>query len=242
MEPIVSFDRASDRLIFIHIPKCGGSSVHSYFKHIFGVDRYMHIAPGSAGRNTTVPYAILGSGGHQLIGRSPAENTSRKLVYLSFVRHPFDRFVSLWKHVRSGKPTHIGDFPGARRMSPGDLARLLVERDPLSIANCQCRFLSTAWVEDFDEASRTIAEKQITVLPVTTINDFAQWFSHHYRKVPVLLRRVNTSEALGMSASERSDAERVVMDCNHEDLRLFKAYASVDLSSFGLDTPVTATS
>ena len=53
------FDFDNEKFVFVHIPKCGGTSLHKYFKEIFGSGTLT--IPG-AGKFTLVPEAMYEAG------------------------------------------------------------------------------------------------------------------------------------------------------------------------------------
>ena len=72
------------KLIFIHIPKCAGTSMEAFLK-----DNAEALGPE---KEEGLKYAIRKTGLAKTI------NSYSDYFLFAFIRNPFDRFVSIWKH------------------------------------------------------------------------------------------------------------------------------------------------
>ncbi|MFO7031943.1 hypothetical protein B9T07_18710 [Limnospira fusiformis CCALA 023] len=72
------------KCIFIHIPKCAGTSMMEFLRKNAGALGYVK-QPG-------LPYTMRTEGLAKVINLYP------DYFVFTFIRNPFDRFVSLWKH------------------------------------------------------------------------------------------------------------------------------------------------
>lgn len=77
------------KCIFIHIPKCGGTSIEVFLKKNAGALGHR--------KEEGLEYTMRREGLAKVINLYPQYFT------FTFVRNPFDRFVSIWKHSERGK-------------------------------------------------------------------------------------------------------------------------------------------
>ena len=94
------------KLVFIHIPKCGGTSVRKAIQKKLGGKHYNRTwikgwkveAPQEDGRlwNQHATYDRY------------ALTVPNDYMYIAQVRNPFDRFESMWKHMTRAKFTDVG--------------------------------------------------------------------------------------------------------------------------------------
>jgi len=76
------------KCIFIHVPKCGGTSIEAYLREHAGALGHLP-EPG-------LDVTIRREGLAQVLNRHP------DYFVFTFVRHPFDRLVSTWRHSLRG--------------------------------------------------------------------------------------------------------------------------------------------
>ena len=154
-----------ETLMFVHIPKCAGSSFRAVLKRWYGRD---HVSIDShdpealkqrlAGRDAP-PRAISG---HFSFGMH--EGAVSKPCYVSLVRDPVDRLVSLYKHARA-TPDHSLHAAAASLDLAGFYALTLDEpRARRWTVGVQCYFLARR--RTFD-AARPIIEASYRLLAPT---------------------------------------------------------------------------
>ncbi|MBE9046263.1 sulfotransferase family 2 domain-containing protein [Pleurocapsales cyanobacterium LEGE 10410] len=80
------------KFIFIHIPKCGGTSIESFLKKNTEALGYQ--------KEDGLEYTMRKEGLAKIINLYPHYFT------FTFVRNPFDRFVSIWKHSERGQTNY----------------------------------------------------------------------------------------------------------------------------------------
>src|SRR5450755_3912192 len=111
-----------DLLVFIHIPKCGGSSVHRFMYQLFQTE-YANVSPETLEQGLVdqirARRRIVSIGGHYAIGENPVLTLfpDRTPRYFSLVRDPVERFISFYRYfTRSPRSTlrqempHIADY------------------------------------------------------------------------------------------------------------------------------------
>jgi len=128
------FDPSQHALIFTHVPKCGGTSLHETLAGLIGRDRY-RVFTGEPYDRALLP-KLLGAGGHQRFGQNPTHAQGRGIVYVTVLRDPLDRFRSFFNHVRrvEGHPLRVAN-PVVGRMAPRELIDYLDEIKNPSVSN-----------------------------------------------------------------------------------------------------------
>ena len=209
----------SATLFFIHIPKCAGTSFRRVLKHWFGPDVLFVDASGPAqiaravSERETLPRAIAGHfafGAHHAIPCRP--------YYVALVRHPLDRFVSLYKHARGAPDHHFHEAATRLELEPfydfclGD-AR--ARRHTLGI---QCFFLSGARV--FTDARAVIGARFSLVAPVESYDTFVEVCSRAVEKPSPKLAPSNVAAADPLIDFARTALAHRIEQDHREDLLL----------------------
>lgn len=119
------FEIGRHSLIFTHIPKCGGASLHQTLRDIFG-DAYQQF-PERRGEAKPLP-SLRAAGGHQTFSTNPLHERRTNLVYITVLRDPVDRFVSFYRHVISHPEHHLHtQHPKIKELPPLDFAKRLID-------------------------------------------------------------------------------------------------------------------
>ncbi|HVY84228.1 MAG TPA: sulfotransferase family 2 domain-containing protein [Caulobacterales bacterium] len=141
-------------MVFLHIPKCGGSSINYHFKSNFGSQRsgrsiLLDSMKGSAFDADALTRArrALYVGGH--VGFETIEAVGDDAIRFTIVREPFSRMRSLYLYSRTITQT---DHPGfaclARAAKRLDFVDFCLNDDPEARAmldNAQARALAGAY-------------------------------------------------------------------------------------------------
>ena len=209
-----------EALVFVHIPKCAGSSFRQVLKRWFGENALFidthdpEILEVAVERAASTPRSIAGHtpfGLHQNLQVSPC--------YVSLVRHPLDRFVSLYRHARRtpGHAMHV------------DAVRLDLEAfydftlsDPRAqgrMVAVQCYFLSRS--RSFEETRAVIDQHYALVAPTERYGEFVAALAERFRRRPQELEPRNVGEdGLDIEAARAALEPRIRTD-HAEDLKLF---------------------
>ena len=205
----------------MHIPKCAGSSFRQVLKRWFGQHALFLDTHDPDALKTAVdrlrcpPRAIAGHIPFGLHDGLPV-----RPCYVSLVRHPLERFVSLYKHARrtQAHPLHAAasrldleafyDFTlsdeGGRNRSVG----------------LQCYFLSRA--RNFNEARSVIDRRYALLAPTERYGDFMIACAERFGREPQETPPRNVAPELAGIDEARAALEPRIR-CDHvEDLRLYQ--------------------
>ena len=205
---------------FVHIPKCAGSSFRAVLKRWFG-DQLMiwdsddrDAFRQEIDRRPVLPGAVAG---HFRFGLH--ESVAARPCYISLVRDPVDRFVSVYKHARQ-TPGHALNPAAAALDLKGFYEHTLVDQRARSrTVAIQCAFL--AGVRSFSEALPIVAQNYRLITPADDFDHFMQAAATLLDKpvMPSPIRNKRPSEdALAAAALEL--APRIRLD-HHEDQQLY---------------------
>lgn len=139
------------RVVLLHIPKCGGSTITAHFKFNYGSQRsgrtvLLDSVLGSARDADMIARArrALFVSGH--FGWNTLEAVAGDALLLTVLREPFDRLVSLYLFARSIQTTHPGFGALTRVAKANDFSSFCLAQDDLVksyICNAQTRTLAS---------------------------------------------------------------------------------------------------
>ena len=214
-----------EALFFVHIPKCAGSSFRQVLKRWFGraavfLDthdpRELERAVDRLGRT---PRAIAGHMPFGLHAGLPV-----RPCYVSLVRHPLDRFVSIYGHARRAP-----DNPMHEAASRLDIEAFydFTLQDPRAhgrTVGIQCHFLACA--RSFDEARSVIDRSYALLAPLERYEGFVEACAERFGCDPVIPPPRNVSPGMALDEGVRARlAQRIEAD-HIEDLRLYRYVAA----------------
>ena len=179
------------KVVHIHIPKCGGTTVTQYLRRLLGAENVAHF--GHRGQTAEfrrlAPAALekyAAVGGHipypKLLAKLGAEPT-----YFAIVRDPFDLFVSYYQDVstRESHPLH----KDAASMAPLDFLEHVASK---RILRSQCAYLAES--ESLDEAAALLDSGAIKAADLKSLRVFLQEIALFFDLDPVKLPHVNQSK------------------------------------------------
>ncbi|HEX4097810.1 MAG TPA: sulfotransferase family 2 domain-containing protein [Caulobacteraceae bacterium] len=209
-----------EALFFVHIPKCAGSSFRQTLRRWFGQGALFldtHDAgtlEESVERLDDPPRAIAGHIPFGLHAGLPL-----RPCYVSLVRHPLDRFVSLYKHARR-TPEH-SLHPAAARLDLEAFYDFSLNdaRARGSTVAVQCYFLSG---ERSFEAARAVIDKSYALLaPVERYGEFVAACAERFGCQPPEIPARNVGEeSPQMAEALEALGQRIKVD-HAQDLSLF---------------------
>ena len=221
-----SFDFDNDKFVFVHIPKCGGTSLHIYFQEVFG-SSYIHIVPNVDWQS--VISNIIGAGGHQYNGANPIckINTKKKLIKFTTLREPLSRFISYYKHIQSRPEHHVCKLEGYQKdFTLSQFAKFCIESKNKEFDNLMSRFVAGKNFENLKLSEIIeIFDNDFELFCPTEYIDFyyqklSKFFQKDLLRIPKM-RNVDRSNKY-ISEKEIEKAASIVYDHNFKDLRLYQ--------------------
>ncbi len=113
----------SDRtLIFLHLPKCAGTTLKLILLRQYGLASVQHIVRERIDAFAAAPEAekrkLRAVGGHMPFGLH--QHLPQPCTYITLLRHPIDRLVSLYYHVLRQRTHYLHDVVENGRMTLAD--------------------------------------------------------------------------------------------------------------------------
>lgn len=222
-------------LLFVHIPKCGGTSVHHALRRLLK-GRYLHLPPLKSNWPQSIDFSkLLGGGGHQPVGMSPLEKVDRPIRYISITRNPLDRYISYYRHVQTDENHYLRDREGFVGVDITTFARNLIDLGVMESANTQCAYLAGRTGAGFDEAQEIINQNNINVIPSPSLDDFFQkLYKSQGREYETDRRNVSTYE-LSLDQAARRKLSAQIREANEDDYKLYKWTESRYMTTKGMD-------
>lgn len=224
-------EAALQTLFFVHIPKAAGSSFRAVLKRWFGrelmiFDSHDRKAFTRAWENRDAPPGAVA--GHFSYGLHEAAPQCRPL-YISLVRDPVDRFVSLYKHARA-TPRHVMHAAADSGLEDFFVRTLDDPRARGRTVAIQCFFLTGA--RSFQEARPVLDEAYRLIAPVESFRDFMERAARILGKPDILTapRNVRSSEPELFEAADRLADQ--IREEHAEDQRLYE-YVRGRFAAFG---------
>jgi hypothetical protein len=210
-----------ETLFFVHIPKCAGSSFRQVLKRWFGPSA-LFLDTHDAGelaraveRMAAPPLAIAGHMPFGLLDGLPLRPCP-----VSLVRHPLDRFASVWKHAARTRADPLHDAARELGLEAFYDFTLTDPRARRRTVAVQCQFLAGA--RSFEAARQVLEQRYLLAAPVERYEDFvgacAARFGRPARIPPP--RNVSAEEPVAEDVRARLEP-RIAID-HAEDLRLYE--------------------
>lgn len=219
------FDLDIHTLIFTHIPKCGGTTLHETFSRILGSDRYRVFS--GANSNQTEMNRLRGAGGHQRFGANPLHRRKSPLVYTTVIREPFAQFISYYHHVLRDPHHHLRrDNPSIADLSPMEMIDYHLEIGNHSISNIQSAMLAPSATTSA-EVIEQVAKHYSLVGTLEKLSQYADALSTMFPQSDVKLNRLNENPArLRRPRFGLRKLRQRIYDLNQRDLALYESFTT----------------
>lgn len=223
---MAKFKSPGNRVIFMHLPKCGGTTFHRILERMYPSDDIFNIHNGidknllSLAQKKRDEIKLLK--GHMLFGLH--EHFSGRSNYITFLRKPEERIVSYYYYVIR-KPNHrlyskvvnsgMGLYDFVATINQGDVnngqIRMIsgihdTESNMLekAISNIEKHFSFVGTLEDFDESLIILSKIYHWSLPYYRVNNKTR----HRRKIDLIDDR--TIEAINRFNNGDNELYKIV--------------------------------
>ena len=217
------FEPGRHTLIFVHVPKCGGTSLH----------RTLELAPGLAYRHLRGRpedlvgiEALDGIGGHQNFSATPLHRIRNNLVYITVMRSPRARVLSFYRHVMTHAHHHLHQqVPDLADMGPEEFVKALAAIDNYEIANLQTKMLTGRGDIAVDDA---IAHVEANFAIVGLLERPESYLAPLERMFPggVSEHRLNVSEPQSRAEASSPALDALIAETNARDEALYAHFAA----------------
>jgi hypothetical protein len=223
----------NERLIFQHLPKCGGTTIHSILERMYEAEHIFDIKVIDHTRLNTEEFIqmdlkrrkkILLIKGHLLYGLH--EHMHRDCSYFTFLRRPEERIISFYEYVQRRPEHRLYEQVIGKGMNLYNFATTISEGD---VHNGQIRFISG--IEDkpefmLEKALENI-EKHFSL--VGTLDKFEEslvLLKHKYQWTMPYFHVLNkTKDRTPLSALDSKTLE-VIRERNQGDIELYSIMSS----------------
>lgn len=214
------------KIIYLHIPKVGGTSQRAMFNELYGLDRVHWHGDGDRGQESTVV------GGHWPISQYKFQSES---LYLALVREPISRAVSLYSYYV--RPEYAADRTIEARsrelqreywldkgMDSSSVIRSLENCAEFrwQVRNEQCRYLSRKR-PNFKDALETMCSEELVVGDLEQCIRFNEYLAQLLAWRPIQESK-NNSSTIGSHEEilQEFGLESLLSELVEEDLKLYR--------------------
>jgi hypothetical protein len=215
------------KLLFVHIPKCGGTSFKSVLYDIFGFENVLKIWDPNFGATASIEGflnldleeiraypCIAGHIEYPLIRKKLGKEILAEYKVCSIVRDPVSKFLSLWNY--SIQNPNIPNYKEITKMSIEDYASYTT--------NQQCRFICGE--ADAELALKTIQSEYDFVFTLNNfqqaVNEICQEFDHSLKENTVKNKSVTIISEKHLSQATKE----CIKSQNKQDEILYQAIAN----------------
>lgn len=223
-----NFDWEHELFLFVHIPKCGGTSIHELFKTKF-LDTYEVFVNKKYDRNFLK--TLNGAGGHQLNGQSPLDAIQGKsFKKLCLIRHPVDRVLSLYKHVMRFPKSHplskFEDHGSFEDYNVINFAKVCIQKNVPELSNYCSNFILGSWEEpsSFDQIIEKLHQdfKFFSVIEFmeTLQNELCEYFEINSHDDEIIHTNKSSSQE-SIPLSIKKDLSALLHESGYYDFELY---------------------
>lgn len=217
-----AINRQREALVFTHIPKTAGTSLHEAISTAME-DDYAVLTPATV---SEIDFETIGGvGGHQPFLATPVGKTKRHLVCITILRDPIDRLISFFGHVKA-TPDHtlLRMFPQIKEMEILEFVEHLSAQDYRDVGNLQCQMICGNGVAPSAGAAAESLRNNFSVFGTVENIDL---FLHRLAillnvdAIDMPFRNKSRSKALQLSYQEQLALKAFVNKVSAEDIALF---------------------
>jgi hypothetical protein len=218
-----TFDQNNEILIYTHIPKCGGTSLHDWLLRAFNDNYLTIISPNIIDNQNFSLYK--GFGGHQYYGDNPKDFNGKVPVYISVMRNPISRFISYYNHVLNNKNHYSHKY--IINSDPLTFAHSLYNINNGEISNLQVKMLNNNREnENWIDALNNIKKNYIIVGCFENMNEFYNKLSNFLKVSPLIkvnYLNISNKNNIEYSNSYLKELNDYILEINNQDYALYKA-------------------
>ncbi len=214
-------DDGAETLVFVHIPKCAGSSFRQVLKRWFGpaalfIDTHDAAALEQAvGRMESPPKAIAGHLPYGLHG-----GLQIRPAYVTLVRHPLDRFVSVFRHAQRTPEDPLHSAARELELEAFYDFTLSDPRARRRTVAVQCQFV--AGDRSFEAARDALERAYVLAAPVERYEAFVRACADRVGRPAAIPPARNVSPDAAIDQALRTRLEARIADDHGEDLKLYR--------------------
>ncbi len=205
------------KFVYLHIPKCGGTSFSSYCEASFPGNTHFDRVSYSFDRSKIKNQQIIG--GHK--GFTLYDNLKSEPIYISILRDPVDRAISLFEYYsrlsKEGKYSASGFDPE----NPHE-TMLKSHGSNQYLNNAQCRFLSGS--DQFGATMRTMRRHRFIVSTIENMQLLCEHLAseHEFSDSTLSVLNNNQPEYNARFKRDFPDLLEQLRRENAEDLKLYQ--------------------
>lgn len=203
----MKFNYKSEYLVFMHIPKCAGTSTWMLLDKLFS--KYQYFEPN-----------------HTVNSLETHLSNGKKIRRFTIVRDPMQRFISFYMFVSRNKDHHlIKSYPDLLNSTLFDFVYLLSKKDKENF-NLMTKFFCGSYVEE-ENANKAISMVgSFEYIGFTEkYDEFITWIYSLSNEAPdmsVTEKKYQVSNKLELFTQNRlSDALGLIKELNKEDMILY---------------------
>lgn len=226
----ILFDINNDKFQFVHVPKCGGSSLHLFFDSMLD-QKYLHVKSMTEIGLKEKIEKMVGAGGHQVNGGNPICKTNCEGRFFKFIslREPLDRVISMYKHIIARPGHHIHKLEGFNsNFSLTEFSLFCIEKDLDPFNNLMSKFVAGS-KSKIDHLSVSdicmIFDKDFDLFcPTEFIDFYYEKLTYFFQKPfkPILKRKNISRKDILINDKDIEKAANLIYEKNYKDLRLYQ--------------------
>jgi len=189
-----TFDPATEIGIFLHIPKCAGTSINYALREAFGEQHFAHAKGPKQGLDKELYHDdVLFASGHRPFGSNIFYRLDRKPVIMTVLRDPWQRFKSYFHYVRRKKSHALHKkHEGLSEMSPAAFVEAINYRAEMS--NQQTQYICGSKSNpQLDRAKENLEKKIQFFCPVEDLEEMLPRFKSYFQ-IEFELPHLNTTQ------------------------------------------------